>query len=342
MNPFYLDHFGHRWYAIEFTDEEELEFALDNRPWYVRGQIFHMERWNIHFWDIEFISNVRVWLRIPRVPVQYRDAEILEVITPPGNFIRVDETTMYGLNGLFVRVLLEVDLRLPLERILVVNDDEECHLLLTYEKLFELCFYYGRKHFERHSCPADYDNNGCLLVDKIFEDEPLICPADFPVSEETKNELQDGVMLLFPQPTLVDEFSSAEGDVQARGDNTQEHHMEDEGWTVVPVRWARNNNKGNRIWVSRADLVSKWCPMADGGYVSGTVGGKSDAAELANVNSSKGKSVNEVIDLETGDEVFMETEDGEFEQVQLGGNRKRIRREAKGGEGPSYNLEDVD
>lgn len=26
-NPFYLDHFGHMWYAIEFTDEEELEFA---------------------------------------------------------------------------------------------------------------------------------------------------------------------------------------------------------------------------------------------------------------------------------------------------------------------------
>lgn len=50
-NPFYLDHFGHKWYAIEFTNEEELEFALDNRPWYVRGQIFHMERWNAHFRD---------------------------------------------------------------------------------------------------------------------------------------------------------------------------------------------------------------------------------------------------------------------------------------------------
>lgn len=35
--PFYLDHFGHLWYVIEFTDDEELEFALYNMTWYVRG-----------------------------------------------------------------------------------------------------------------------------------------------------------------------------------------------------------------------------------------------------------------------------------------------------------------
>lgn len=50
--------------------------------------------------------------------------------------------------------------------------------------------------------------------------------------------------------------------------------MEDERWTQVPVRWTRNNNKGigstrrdgrsydnvvrgDKTWVSRADLVSK-------------------------------------------------------------------------------------
>ncbi|KAB2596570.1 Cleavage and polyadenylation specificity factor subunit 1 [Pyrus ussuriensis x Pyrus communis] len=201
---------------VEYMESRVLMGKL--MPWYLKGQIFHMEMWNVHFRDIDFISNLKVWLRIPRVPVQYRDTEILEIITQHvGNFIRADKTTMSGLNGMFVRVLLEMDLRLPLKRILVVNDDEECPLLLSYKKPFEICFYHGRKRFERHSCPVDYDNDGCLLVDRIFVDEPLICPTDFPVSEETKNELKDKVMLFFPQPTL------------ARGDNTQEHHMEDEG-----------------------------------------------------------------------------------------------------------------
>lgn len=76
---------------------------MDSRPWNVKGQIFHMERWHVHFQDMDFISNMRVWLRIPRVPVQYRHAEILEVITQlVGNFIRGDETALFGLNSLFV------------------------------------------------------------------------------------------------------------------------------------------------------------------------------------------------------------------------------------------------
>lgn len=52
----------------------------------------------------------------------------------------------------------------------------------------------------------------------------------------------------------------------------------------------------------------KWCPVADGGSRYGTIGGKSVADKLGN-GSSKGKSVKEVIDLEAGDDVFMETED---------------------------------
>lgn len=35
-NPSYLDHFGHHRYAREFTEQEEMEYVLDNRPWYVR------------------------------------------------------------------------------------------------------------------------------------------------------------------------------------------------------------------------------------------------------------------------------------------------------------------
>ncbi|KAM1242776.1 hypothetical protein ACFX2G_035093 [Malus domestica] len=170
-----------------------------------------------------FISNSRVWIRIPRVPVQYRDAEIFKAITQlVGTFIHADETTISGLNGLFVRVMLEVDLRLPLKRILVVNDDEECHLLLSYKKLFEICFYCVRKMSDKHLFPADFDNDGCLLMDRIVKDEPLVCPANFPVSDETMSELHEGVMFLFPQPTLVDEIGS------------------DEDETMVRVRWSRS------------------------------------------------------------------------------------------------------
>lgn len=43
-NTFYLDHCGRKWFALEFTDEDDLNFILNNRSWYVRGHIFHLER----------------------------------------------------------------------------------------------------------------------------------------------------------------------------------------------------------------------------------------------------------------------------------------------------------
>ncbi|KAB2632190.1 hypothetical protein D8674_028437 [Pyrus ussuriensis x Pyrus communis] len=111
------------------------------------------------------ISNLRVWVRIPRLPVQYWDVEIMQ------NFLS-------GLNGLFVR--LEVDLRLPLKRVMVINDEKDNPVLLSYEKLFKVCFY----------LPTIEDRDGWLLMDRLFEDEPL----------ETMQELHGGVILLFPQP----------------------------------------------------------------------------------------------------------------------------------------------
>ncbi|KAM1304613.1 hypothetical protein FF1_022142 [Malus domestica] len=124
-----------------------------------------------------------------------------------------------------------------------------------------------------------------------------------------------------------------------RGEMVQEQMEDEDGWNTVPVRKSKSDSKGkssgrrdsriyenvvrgNRTWVSKADLVSRWGHHTEGSKL-------------------KGNGVNEFIDLET-DEVFMETEDGEFEQVQAGGNRKRDRSEGKSGEGPNYNLEDVD
>lgn len=81
--------------------------------------------------------------------------------------------------------------------------------------------------------------------------------------------------------------------------------------------------------MSSANLVSKWCPMANGGSDTRVDNGKSGAAKQANESGSKGKSAKEVTNLEASEEMFMETGDGEIEQVQIRGNSKMIRSEAK-------------
>ncbi|KAK9912598.1 hypothetical protein M0R45_036455 [Rubus argutus] len=45
QGPFSIDHVGYGWFKVAFTVEEDLQFVLDNRPWFVQGQIFHLQRW---------------------------------------------------------------------------------------------------------------------------------------------------------------------------------------------------------------------------------------------------------------------------------------------------------
>lgn len=47
---FFLDHYGMNSVMIEFMNEEDVDVVLEGRPWYVKGQIFHIEKWDpYHF-----------------------------------------------------------------------------------------------------------------------------------------------------------------------------------------------------------------------------------------------------------------------------------------------------
>lgn len=173
------------------------------QPWYVCGNIFHLKWWTINVNDTDVITKLEVWARLPLVPVQYNEKKIIKDITQPlGHVIRVDEMTL-ELNGLFVKVLLEVDLRFPLKRVLIVNQDNDYPILISYEKIFEVCFYYGRIKVERHVCPEIKPDDGCFMIDKVFDDEPLVYPEDVVIDEDVKACLENDVMLCFPNPTVL-------------------------------------------------------------------------------------------------------------------------------------------
>lgn len=39
-----IDRLGNQWFRVEFSQEEDLVYVLENRPWFVKGRIFHMRR----------------------------------------------------------------------------------------------------------------------------------------------------------------------------------------------------------------------------------------------------------------------------------------------------------
>ncbi|TQE11821.1 hypothetical protein C1H46_002663 [Malus baccata] len=86
--------------------------------------------------DMVAINKMVVWTKLPCVLVQYKEVVIIKVIAQPlCDIIRVDEVTL-GLSGLFMKVFIEVDLRFPLKRVLIVRQDDDKLILISYEKLF--------------------------------------------------------------------------------------------------------------------------------------------------------------------------------------------------------------
>lgn len=154
-----------------------------------------------------------------------------------GTFIRANENSLTSLNGLFVRVLMKVDLRLHLKRVMVINDQEDCPMLLSYEKLFEMCLYYGQRRVEGHKFPALEDKDGWLLVDRVFEDEPLVMSMRAEISEETRQGLHGGVMLVFLQLVLGEEaLSKDEKKLEIREQVRVREDNASDGWTTMASR----------------------------------------------------------------------------------------------------------
>ncbi|TQE10656.1 hypothetical protein C1H46_003769 [Malus baccata] len=58
--------------------------------------------------------------------------------------VRLDDASINSLNAMAIKVLIDVDVHLPLKRVLVVNGDKELPTFISYNNMFEVCFYCGR------------------------------------------------------------------------------------------------------------------------------------------------------------------------------------------------------
>lgn len=75
---FSIDHMGREWFKVEFTDEVEIEYVLENRPWFVQGLIFALKRWTLEFSPFyATVDSIVCWVRIPFLPLQFRDEAVL-------------------------------------------------------------------------------------------------------------------------------------------------------------------------------------------------------------------------------------------------------------------------
>lgn len=112
-------------------------------PWFVGGHFLTIRAWKPTFRpSTASISSVAVWAKLPELPIEYYDKEVLrEIREAIGPVLRVDSNTVMGARGRFVRICVQVDLEKPLINTMLIGDDVQ---LVTYEGISTMCFSCGR------------------------------------------------------------------------------------------------------------------------------------------------------------------------------------------------------
>ena len=101
------------------------------------------------------ITRVDQWLRIPRLPWEFWEANYLtDLLKGIGPVVRIDQNTILRLKGKFARVCVNIDITKPLPGSVTVSRLAGClRVPLIYEGLHEVCPLCGGESYILQSCP---------------------------------------------------------------------------------------------------------------------------------------------------------------------------------------------
>ncbi|CAN1140684.1 hypothetical protein LINPERHAP2_LOCUS12009, partial [Linum perenne] len=107
---------GWGYYVVKFETISDFDRTMFGGPWMVGDHYVVINEWRPYFQPEDSpISTLRVWVRLPGLPLEYFDATILKIIGDMiGKMVRLDHSTLEGSRGKFARICVEVDLSKPL------------------------------------------------------------------------------------------------------------------------------------------------------------------------------------------------------------------------------------
>lgn len=147
------------------------------------------------------ITFLRVWVKSPQITMQFKEVEILNNITQPiGQCLRLDDAYINSFNAMTIRILIEVDVLLPLKWVLMANEDEELLTFVSYEQLFEVCIYCGGMTIEKCGCDLQELDVNLFIVNKMFRDEPNVLPDGVKDDYLALADIKDDLIICLRQP----------------------------------------------------------------------------------------------------------------------------------------------
>ncbi|XP_028085909.1 uncharacterized protein LOC114286879 [Camellia sinensis] len=113
---------GSDFFLVRLSNRDDYDHVLFDGPWVIAGHYLSIRKWRPEFRPSEAsISTIAAWVRLPEIPIEYFDEEILKKVgNIIGRTIKVDLNTILVKRGKFARLCVEIDLRKPLRsRVLI-------------------------------------------------------------------------------------------------------------------------------------------------------------------------------------------------------------------------------
>ncbi|XP_028755171.1 uncharacterized protein LOC114714596 [Neltuma alba] len=133
-----LINIGYGYLVVKLSNREDYFNALTGGPWMIYDHYLTVRSWEPNFNPARAkIDKVAAWVRVPRVCLEYYDAEALTIIgNRIGETLKVDVNTSSQLRGHYARICALIDLGKQLLSWFSL-DGEDCYL--EYEGLHSLC-----------------------------------------------------------------------------------------------------------------------------------------------------------------------------------------------------------
>lgn len=133
---------GKGYYNFQFDSEEDRNKVWFKNNWILKSGILRLQQWVPDFNPYKIKSTVvQVWVRIYELSLEYWHYPIIMGIAKSvGNPIKIDENSMSGMYGHYVRVLVEMDLSInPQEHVMIERTGHCLFVSLSYENLPNFC-----------------------------------------------------------------------------------------------------------------------------------------------------------------------------------------------------------
>ena len=143
---------GHGFFLTRFSLDKDYENVLRKGLWFIGEHFLSIRPWEPDFKPtLASVSSIAMWIRLNELPIEYYDAEVLQLIGKAiGNVLRVDTFMVLETRGRFARMCVQMDVEKPLATAIMIGRLEQ---QICYEGIQNMCFKFGRLGHRKELCP---------------------------------------------------------------------------------------------------------------------------------------------------------------------------------------------